>query len=70
MEPGSAGEQKQASEGIVEAGGRSENNPAGGRHDLKKGLRGRLGMYISSLMEKLDLTEVTHEVKRDKMRAL
>lgn len=70
MDLGSADEQKPAKEGTVEAWGRSENNPVGGWYGLKKGLRGRFGMYIPPLMEKLGLAEVTHEAKGNKMRAI
>jgi hypothetical protein len=69
MELGSADEQKPAKEGTVEAWGRSENNPVSGWYGLKKGLRGRFGMYIPPLMEALGLAEVTHEAKGNKMRA-
>ena len=69
MELGSADEQKPAKEGSVEAWARSEKNPAGGWYGLKKGLRGRFGMYIPPLMEALDLAEVTHDPKANKMRA-
>ncbi len=69
MELGSADEQKPAKDGTVEAWGRSESNPAGGWYGLKKGLRGRFGMYIPPLMEALGLAEVTHEAKGNKMRA-
>jgi len=70
MELGSADEQKPAKDGTVEAWGRSENNPVGGWYGLKKGLRGRFGMYIPPLMEKLGLAEVTHDEKGNKMRAV
>jgi hypothetical protein len=69
MELGSADEQKPAKEGTVEAWGRSESNPIGGWYGLKKGLRGRFGMYIPPLMEKLGLAEVTHDLKGNKMKA-
>lgn len=69
IELGSADEQKPAKEGTVEAWGRSENNPVGGWYGLKKGLRGRFGMYIPPLLEALGLAEVTHEAKNNKMRA-
>ena len=69
MELGSADEQKPAKEGTVEAWGRAENNPVGGWYGLKKGLRGRFGMYIPPLMEALGLAEVTHEARGNKMRA-
>src|SRR5476651_1699603 len=70
MELGSADEQKPAKEGTVEAWGRSEQNPVGGWYGLKKGLRGRFGMYVPPLMEALGLAEVTHEPKGNKMRAM
>lgn len=69
MELGSADEQKPAKEGTVEAWGRSPKNPVGGWYGLKKGLRGRFGMYIPPLMEALGLAEVTHDAKENKMRA-
>jgi len=49
MELGSADEQKSAKEGTVEAWGRSSTNPVGGWYGLKKGLRGRFGMYGSAI---------------------
>lgn len=69
MELGSADEQKPAKEGTVEAWGRSENNPVGGWYGLKKGFRGRVGMYIPPLMEALGLAEVTHNPKGNIMKA-
>lgn len=69
MELGSADEQKPAKDGTVEAWGRSEKNPLGGWYGLKKGFRGRFGMYIPPLMEKLGLAELTHETRNNKMRA-
>jgi len=70
MELGSADEQKPAKEGTVEAWGRSEANPNGGWYGLKKGLRGRFGMYVPPLMERLGLAEVTHDARGNKMRAI
>ena len=69
MELGGADEQKEAKEGTVEAWGRSSKNPVGGWYGLKKGLRGRFGVYILPLMEELGLAELTHESKNNKMRA-
>lgn len=69
MELGSADEQKPAKEGTVEEWGRSKKNPIGGWYGIKKGLRGRFGMYIPPLMEKLGLAELTHDAKGNKMRA-
>ncbi len=70
MELGSADEQKEAKEGTVEAWGRSPKNPLGGWYGLKKGLRGRFGMYIPPLMEELGLVELEHNAKNNRMRAL
>ena len=62
-------EQKPVKDGTVEAWGRDPKNPVGGWYGLKKGLRGRFGMYIPPLLEALGLAEVTHEVRGNKMRA-
>jgi hypothetical protein len=70
MPLGSADEQKPAAEGTVEAWGRSPNNPVGGWYGLKKGLRGRFGMYMPPLLEALGLAEVEHNPKNNRMRAL
>jgi len=69
MPLGSADEQKPAAEGTVEAWGRSSKNPVGGWYGLKKSLRGRFGMYIPPLMEALNLAEVEHNPKNNRMRA-
>ncbi len=66
---GSADEQKPVTEGTVEAWGRSEQNPVGGWYGLKKGLRGRFGMYVPPVMEVLKLAEVEHGPKNNRMRA-
>ncbi len=67
---GSADEQKPAAQGTVEAWGRSPANPVGGWYGLKKGLRGRFGMYVPPLMEALGLAEVEHNPRNNRMRAL
>jgi hypothetical protein len=67
---GSADEQKEAAEGTVESWGRSPGNPVGGWYGLKKGLRGRFGMYIPPLLEALGLAEVEHNPRNNRMRAL
>ena len=69
MPLGSADEQKEAAEGTVEAWGRSPGNPVGGWYGLKKGLRGRFGMYMPPLLEALGLAEVEHNPKNNRMRA-
>jgi len=70
MPLGSADEQKEAAEGTVEAWARSADNPVGGWYGLKKGLRGRFGMYMPPLLEALGLAEVEHNPKNNRMRAL
>src|ERR1700722_3969253 len=67
---GGADEQKPAADGTVEAWGRSPDNPVGGWYGLKKGLRGRFGVYLPPLLEALGLAEVTHDAKNNQMRAL
>ncbi len=70
MPLGSADEQKPASDGTVEAWGRSPDNPVGGWYGLKKGLRGRFAMYVPPVMEALGLAEVEHQPRNNRMRAL
>jgi len=66
---GGADEQKPAAEGTVEAWARSESNPVGGFYGLKKGLRGRFGVYVPPLMEALGLAELEHAPRNNRMRA-
>jgi hypothetical protein len=70
MPLGAADEQKPAVEGTVEAWGRSPTNPVGGWYGLRKGYRGRFGMYVPPLMELLGLAELEHNPKNNRMRAL
>ena len=70
VELGSADEQKEAKAGTVEAWGRSADNPVGGWYGLRKGLRGRFGMYIPPLMERLEIAEVEHNARGNRMRAI
>jgi hypothetical protein len=67
---GAADENKPAVDGTVEAWGRSSTNPVGGWYGLRKGFRGRFGMYLPPLLEALGLAEVTHDPRNNKMRAL
>jgi hypothetical protein len=70
MELGNADEQKPAKEGSVEAWARSDDNPFGGWYGLKKGLRGRVGNYVSPVLEAMGLTELEHNARGNRMRAL
>jgi hypothetical protein len=67
---GAADEQKPAAPGTVEAWGRSADNPVGGWYGLKKGLRGRFGMYLPPLLEALGLAELEHNARNNRMRAI
>lgn len=69
VELGGADEQKPAKDGSVEHWGRSEANPVGGWYGLKKGLRGRFGVYIPPLLEALGLCELEHNARNNRMRA-
>jgi len=66
---GSADEQKPAAPDTVEAWGRAPTNPVKGWYGLKKGLRGRFGMYVPPVLEALGLAEVEHNPKNNRMRA-
>ena len=67
---GAADEQKPAAEGTVEAWGRDASNPVGGWYGLRKGYRGRFGMYLPPLLEHLGLAELTHDARNNKVRAV
>jgi hypothetical protein len=67
---GNADEQKPATAGTVEAWARSETNPVGGWYGLRKGYRGRFGMYLPPVMETLGLAEVEKQPRNNRMRAL
>jgi len=69
MPLGAADEQKPAAEGTVEAWGRSPDNPVGGWYGTKKGLRGRFGMYVPPLLERLGLAELEHNPRNNRVRA-
>ncbi|WP_405474303.1 DUF6855 family protein [Paenarthrobacter ilicis] len=67
---GAEDEGKEAVPGTVEAWGRSEHNPVGGWYGLRKGYRGRFGMYMPPLLEALGLAELTHEKRNNTMKAI
>jgi hypothetical protein len=69
MPLGAADEQKPAADGTVESWGRAADNPLGGWYGLRKGYRGRFGMYLPPLLEALGLAELTHDPKNNRMRA-
>jgi hypothetical protein len=67
---GAADEKKPAADGTVEAFGRAEDNPVGGWYGLRKGYRGRFGLYLPPLLEVLGLAELTHDARNNRMRAV
>ncbi len=67
---GAADEQKPVVEGTVEAWGRSEANPVGGWYGLRKGYRGRFGMYLPPLLEQLGFVELTHGARNNSVKAI
>lgn len=69
MDLGAADEKKDAKPGTIEAWGRSEDNPVGGWYGLRKGYRGRFGMYLPPLLEELGLIELEHNARNNRARA-
>ncbi len=67
---GASDEQKEAAAGTVEAFGRASDNPVGGWYGLRKGYRGRFGMYMPPLLEALGLAELEHNPRNNRMRAI
>jgi hypothetical protein len=70
MDLGAADEQKAAAPDTVEAWGRADDNPVGGWYGLRKGYRGRFGMYLPPLLEALGMAELTHDPRNNRMRAI
>ena len=66
---GGTDEQKPAPEGTVEAWGRAPGNPVDGWYGLKKGLRGRFGVYVPPVLEVLGLAELEHLPRNNRIRA-
>ena len=66
---GGSDEGKPVTDGTVEAWGRSPKNPVRGFYGLKKGLRGRFGVYVPPVLEALGLVELEHNPRNNRMRA-
>jgi hypothetical protein len=49
--------------------GAISKNPVGGWYGIKKGLGGRFARYVQPVMEALDLAEVEHNPKNNRIRA-
>ncbi len=69
MALGGADEQKPAADGTVEAWGRDSSNPVKGWYGLRKGFRGRFGVYVPPVLEVLGLAELEHQPRNNRMRA-
>ncbi|HJR93553.1 MAG TPA: hypothetical protein VJ938_14000 [Acidimicrobiia bacterium] len=69
MDLGSADEGKDAKGGTLEAWARSGSNPVGGWYGLRNGYRGRFAMYVPPLLEHLDLVELEHNPRNNRVRA-
>ncbi|NQX29965.1 hypothetical protein HQQ81_21675 [Microbacteriaceae bacterium VKM Ac-2854] len=67
---GGADENKAAAAGSVEAWGRSDENPVGGWYGLRKGYRGRFGVYLPPLLEHLGLAELEHNPRNNRVRGI
>ena len=67
---GASDEQKEPADGTIEAWGRSSDNPVGGWYGLRKGYRGRFGMYLPPLLEELGLIELEHNPRNNRARAI
>jgi hypothetical protein len=70
MPLGGADEQKPAPDGSVEAWARSAKNPVKGWYGIKKGLRGRFGVYVPPVLEQLGLAEVEKLPRNNRMKAI
>ena len=69
MPLGAADEQTAAAPGTVEAWARAADNPVAGWYGLRKGYRGRFGMYLPPLLEELGLVELEHNARNNRVRA-
>lgn len=67
---GSKDEKVEAKPDTVEFWGRAADNPIGGWYGLRKGFRGRVGMYIPPLLEALGYAAVEHNKRNNRMRAI
>lgn len=66
---GSKDEKAVAKEDTVEFWARADDNPIGGWYGLRKGYRGRVGMYLPPLLEALGLAEIEHNKRNNRIRA-
>lgn len=67
---GNADEGKPTKDGTLEHWARSKENPVGGYYGLRKGYRGRFANYVAPTMELLDMVELEHNARNNRVRAL
>jgi len=69
MPLGNADEGKPVKGGTVESWARDDTNPVGGYYGLRKGYRGRFANYVTPVMELLELVELEHNPRNNRVRA-
>ena len=68
MPLGNADEGKPVQAGTVEAWARDAKNPVGGYYGLRKGYRGRFANYVTPVLELMNLVELEHGPRNNRVR--
>jgi hypothetical protein len=68
MALGNADEGKPVQPGTIEAWARDAKNPVGGYYGLRKGYRGRFANYVTPVLELLELVELEHGARNNRVR--
>lgn len=67
---GSKNEDETPNQGTVEEWARSSTNSIGGFYGLKDKFKGRFASFVPPILEKMQLVEIEHNAKSNRMRAL